>query len=264
MELVEDSTTSSASNSTRRQSSMTAAQSPNPATVQDQNSDPATPGSEKPTEQIAEDLPKESARQQRDLHRKRSERTSDVVQSSDDEVFSSPGDGRDSSPVRIEDGIDSESDTDGDTAMSLEESTVNTVRSSDSSSTQTSLDERLRQAASQAGTRGIEYDENLELDEGEDDQIMDLANATTTHAFKSFMESHQRNATSLDQENVDPLLDRTQLDGSGRKADTIDVTSDVTMDMTQVVGDFPLQTFCYWKTKQFHQKPCRVRHCKSR
>lgn len=238
MELVEDSTTSSASNSTRRQSSMTAAQSPKSGTVEHQNSISAMQRTAVTTESVPKDLSQQSPRPQRQPHREDSERTLDSIPTSDDEIPSSPGDGRDSSPMRIEDGVDSESDTDGDTAMSLEESTINTVRSSDSSSTQTSLDDRLRQAASQAGTRGIEYDENLEADEGEDDgdQIMDLADATITHAFKSSTKAPQQVAADLDKENVDPHVTRTQLYGPSASASTADATSDKTMDMTQAAG----------------------------
>lgn len=238
MELVEDSTTSSASNSTRRQSSMTAAQSPKSGTAEHQNGISAMQRTAVTTESVAKGLSQQSPRPQRQPHREDSERTLDSIPTSDDEISSSPGDGRDSSPMRIEDGVDSESDTDGDTAMSLEESTINTVRSSGSSSTQTSLDGRLRQAASQAGTRGIEYDEYLEADEGEDDgdQIMDLADATITHAFKSSTNAPQQVAADLDKENVDPHFTRTQLYGPSASASTADATSDKTMDMTQTAG----------------------------
>ena len=240
MELMEDSTTSSAANSTRRQSAMTAAQSPMPSTT--------TPGKEDerpstPTEQHNDEVVKDTPDSQRELHQRKRRRTSDLAQSSDDETFSSPGDGDDSSPIRVEDSIDSESDTDGDTAMSLDEATQNTVRSSGSSSTQTSLDERLRQAASQAGTNGIGYDEHgpgVE-DEDEDDRSMEIADGTVTHAFRQYTRKDpgMPNTTNgdADKENIKHYQNgSTHSHQDHEEDDEDDATMGMTMEMTRAVG----------------------------
>ncbi|KAK5943090.1 hypothetical protein PMZ80_004095 [Knufia obscura] len=243
MELVEDSTTSSASNSTRRQSAMTAAQSPMP--------DVSTPGTEgerpsTPVEQHNDEVVKDSPDSQRELHQRKRRRTSDITSTSEDETFSSPGDEGDSSPIRVEDSIDSESDTDGDTAMSLDEATQNTVRSSDSSSTQTSLDERLRKAASQAGTKGIDYDEHgpgaeQNDDEGED-QSMEIADGTVTHAFRQYARKdngHSQETTNdADKENFNHIQHQSMIasEQEDEEPEEDDATMGMTMDMTRAVG----------------------------
>lgn len=237
MELAEDSTTSSASNSTRRQSSMAAAQSPMPQV--------STPGTSHETERPSTPIEQENGEvvsdtpgSQRKLHQRKRRRSSDNAHSSDEEAFSSPGDGGDSSPIRIEDSIDSESDTDGDTAMSLDEATANTIRSSDSSSTQTSLDERLRQAASQAGTRGIAYDEDGTEDE--EDKPIEIADGTATHAFKLHAGRGQSNGNQHalinadDKENIN-LLEQDQSNSADDNEDD-EATSGMTMDMTRAMG----------------------------
>ena len=240
MELLEDSTTSSASNSTRRQSAMTAAQSPmlNVNTPAKEGEPPFTP-----IEQDGDEVIKDTPDSQRELHQRKRRRTSDLAPNSEDETFSSPGDGNDSSPIRVEDSIDSESDTDGDTAMSLDEATQNTVRSSDSSSTQTSLDERLRAAASQAGTKGIGYDEHGlgAEDEDEEDQSTEIADGTVTHAFKQYARKDHGNrkptSNDADKENVNRFgngslpRDEELVDN-----DAEDATMGVTMEMTRAVG----------------------------
>jgi len=242
MELMEDSTTSSAANSTRRQSAMTAAQSPMPSLATPANEDepPSTP-TEQHNDEVIDDTPDS----QRELHQRKRRRTSDVVQSSDDESFSSPGDGDDSSPMRVEDSIDSESDTDGDTAMSLDEATQNTVRSSNSSSTQTSLDERLRLAASQAGTDGVDYDEHgpgIEDEDGdEDDQPMEIADGTVTHAFRQFTrkDANMPGTTGDDADKENAKSFQNDSTGSDQEQEDFgddDATMGMTMEMTRAVG----------------------------
>lgn len=234
MELVEDSTTSSASNSTRRQSSMTAAQSPLNRVDVPQQQLPERPTT--PVEQQNNEVIQGTPESQRNLHQRKRRRSSDTTQSSDEEAMSSPGDGGDSSPIRVEDSIDSESDTDGDTAMSLDDVTSNTVHSTDSSSTQTSLDERLRQAATQAGTRGIHHDENLSADE--DDQTMEIANSTVTHAFKPYSLPKPARSQNLDKENIDHFANGNiaSADREDDAANPEEPTIGLTMDMTRAVG----------------------------
>src|SRR6202035_2434399 len=98
-----------------------------------------------------------SPAQQQDTRHKKRRRRSSVVQSKEDvsdEIFSSSPFGgnliadAESSPIRVEDSINSDDDdidAEGDTAMSVEEGTSQSVASDASgSSTQSSLDERLR------------------------------------------------------------------------------------------------------------------------
>ena len=234
MELVEDSTTSSASNSTRRQSAMTAAHSPMPqvATPVDQTERPVTPV-ESQNNEVVQGTPES----QRDLHQRKRRGTSELSSTSEDESFSSPGDAADSSPIRVEDSIDSESDTDGDTAMSLDEATQNSVRSSGSSSTQTSLDERLRAATSLAGTKGIQYDENGSDDD--DDQSMEIADNTVTHALRQYARNGKVTTASEaqnDQENIThPQDHEISVDQEDDEMEE-DATTSTTMDMTRAVG----------------------------
>lgn len=245
MELAEDSTTSSASNSTRRQSSMTAAQSPVTSTP----SAEATTVPSTPTEEPEHQIIAESPAHQRDLHQKKRRRRSSglsepMLDASQDEVFSSSPSGdvtTNSSPLRVEEGIESsdESDTDGDTAMSLDDGTAHTINSQDSgSSTHSSLEDRLRQAASQAGTRGIEYDEES------DDLSMELATGTVTNAFQPWARNRAEsldNSAIFDQENVDPFDSSHKAATPQQSAeDGVDEnqeqTKGVSMDVTKAVG----------------------------
>lgn len=196
IEMVEDSTTSSTTNSTKRQSSIAAANTPEE--VKQNNvpgSDPSEPPST-PPEQVDEPLVKASPAHQRDLHqksrRRRSSGAPDAPQHGTNRAEVSPTSSYsgssamgDSSPLRVEDSIHSSSDEDGDTAMSMEDATVQTVQSEiSSSSTGSSLDDRLRRAAAEAGTRGIAYDENG------DDLAMELADGTVTSVFQPWVGNH--------------------------------------------------------------------------
>ena len=253
IELPEDSTTSSASNSTRRQSSMTAAQSPHaapsPATQKEQ---PETPLEQS---QDAVDLPLPADHP--DAHQKKRRRRSStappktqVAQSPDSLLSSSPTHGSSvvsegSSPARIEDSIHSSSDdddteVDDGTAMSMDEATSQTNGSSQSGSSTTSLDERLRLAAGLAGTPGIEYDEAY--DENGDDQPMEMVTGTVTTAFQPFTAKHSSSieqdlSAMQDQENINPFAAAfsakimvAKKDAEGHEDE------DMTMDMTHAVG----------------------------
>ncbi|KIW72188.1 hypothetical protein PV04_00401 [Phialophora macrospora] len=243
MELAEDSTTSSASNSTRRQSSMTAQQSPvkslqSPERVQT----PATP-----TTQTDEDVIKESPANQRDLHQKKRRRRSSglaepVMDSTDESVYSSSPSGdiaSNSSPMRVEEGIESsdESDTDGDTAMSMDEATVHSTNSEESaSSSHSSLEDRLRQAADQAGTRGIDHDEYG------DDLPMEMATGTVTNAFQPWALNRATeidNRARYEQENAYPILPSLPVEEGGEveiEDDGEEQSHEMSMDVTNAVG----------------------------
>ncbi|KIW80431.1 hypothetical protein Z517_07047 [Fonsecaea pedrosoi CBS 271.37] len=241
MELAEDSTTSSASNSTRRQSSMTA-QSPVKSIPSPEPADaPSAPAG-----QIEELLVKESpAKQRGGRQRKRSRRSSGLAEptlDAEELTYSSSPSGdvtTNSSPVNYEEGIESsdESDTDGDTAMSLEDATSHTVASEDSgSSTPSSLEERLRQAAEQAGTRGIEYDEHGE------DSLMEIVTGTVTNAFQNWAQgrAHGIQSNEMDeQENQITYIrpppithdNDAEMDDEGG-----DQSGEMSMDVTSAVG----------------------------
>lgn len=247
MEVAEDSTTSSTSNSTRRQSSITVSQSPtkpeaSPETLRTASAQDG---------QVEDPLVKESPAHQREPHQKKRRRRSSglpdpMLDASQDDVFSSSPSGditTNSSPIRVEEGIESsddESDTDGDTAMSMDEATSHTVTSQESgSSTHSSLEERLRQAATQAGTRGIEYDENGE------ELSMELVTGTVTHAFQPWARDRENgfeNSAIYDQENVDPFSSSRQappLPPAGEEdmeEQDLDQTEEVSMEVTKAVG----------------------------
>lgn len=192
IETVDDSTTSSTSNSTKRQSSITATQAANesehdPVPVAEQIELPSTP-----PEQVSEPLVEASPAHQRDLHQRRRRRSSGVSRTPPRGVAAgevSPASSHsgssameNSSPIHVEDSMHSSSDDDGDTAMSMDDATDQTLQSgTSSSSTGSSLDERLRRAAAEAGTRGIEYDEKS------DDLSMELAEGTITSAFQPWV-----------------------------------------------------------------------------
>lgn len=167
-----------------------------------------------------------------------------MLDASQDDVLSSSPSGdltTNSSPLRVEEGIESsdESDTDGDTAMSIDDGTAHTINSQDSgSSTHSSLEDRLRQAANQAGTRGIEFDE------GGEDMSMEIATGTVTHAFQPWAQHHEQkidNGDFDDQENVNHFAsldsgvvkDQTKVDSI---EETQDETEEMSMDVTKAVG----------------------------
>ena len=252
VELAEDSTTSSASNSTRRQSSVTAAHSPlkqakSPGPDAEPIDTPSTP-----PEQTEEPLVEASPAHQRDMHQKKRRRRSSTVRPTEDmseEVFSSSPiaeisiEDAESSPIRVEDSINSDDDddtgADGDTAMSMEGGTSQSTSSDASgSSTQSSLDARLRRAATQAGTRGIEYDENGE------DLSMELATGTVTHAFQPWVQKGRQNppqdlSAMQDQENINPFSPAFKAGadaGDAEGADQENETQDMSMDVTHAIG----------------------------
>ena len=249
MEMAEDSTTSSASNSTRRQSSIIAQQSPDLQSSSPANTVDPTQRPETPSDQIEEPQVVASPAHQRGLHQEKRRRSSTGPQAqlegSTDEVFSSSPSGdlrTESSPVRIDDSVGSSSDDDGDevdTSMSVDESTSQSVLSGDSAcSTRSSLDERLRLAASQAGTRGIDYDEN-------GDEPMEIATDTVTRAFQPWAGNNQgasENSAMEDHDNVNPFTpafkaqqthQQSQVDDDDAQQED---TQDMSMDVTNVVG----------------------------
>ena len=224
MELAEDSTTSSSSNSTRRQSSMTAQQSPL-----------ASEAPQVPAPPQEEALVKASPAKKR----RRESEMPPAVEDDPDEAFSSSPSGDvsiiENSPARSMGSEDTSDGDEGDTAMSMED-TTNTMASEATGSTDSSLDERLRRAASQAGTRGIDYDENG------DDLPMEMATGTVTNAFQPWVQSRAPDVEDLsamqDQENINPFSQHNGSTGKDRMVhgQDDDQDEDQTMEMTKAVG----------------------------
>ena len=252
VELPEDSTTSSAStNSTRRASALPAnATSPIPGS--DASEPPSTPPDQVEEVQVAA-----SPAHQRDLHQKKRRRSSGIPPmnfNNPDEFSSSPYSG---SSVNSDDSgsqafmtadEDGESTDSDDKDLVEDEPTVTGIdkdditaqsavsnRSNGSSSTSSSarLEEALRQAARQAGTQGIEYDENGDI-------TMEMADDEVTAAFKPWMKKGTDDlrvvgdpSAFLDQENQNPYSPAFKASG-GDDVESGEVEQ--TMDLTQAAG----------------------------
>ena len=110
----------------------------------------------------------------------------------------------------------------------------NTIRSTSGSSTESSgrLEAALQQAANQAGTQGIDYDEHGDI-------TMEMADDEVTAAFKPWMKKGKympqvmNNPSALqDQENLNPFSPAFKANISRRAPEE----EDGTMEMTQAVG----------------------------
>jgi kinetochore protein Spc7/SPC105 len=255
MEVGEDSTTSSAStNSTRRASSLTA-----PATPKLPNSDPSEPPST-PPEQVEEPASKASPGHQRDLHQKKRRRSSGIppmnFNNPDDEgISSSPFSGSSvagsddtghSMPAGQPDSSDSDSDVaDGeDTGMSIvsQDATSESAGSASSTSSSTKLDQALRLAAVQAGTRGIEFDEH-----GDTEMEMEMVDEEITASFQPWVKKGVHQPKSVEdlsslqgQENLNPFSPAFRA-GTGSSRPQVpsqkeDETEEMSMDVTKAVG----------------------------
>ncbi|KAG8533164.1 uncharacterized protein KY384_001947 [Bacidia gigantensis] len=249
VELQEDSTTSSAStNTVRRASNVTSDQ--NLPYGRGQSQEPSSDASEPPsTPQGLEEMQvARSPEHQRDLHQKKRRRSSTVPPmnfNDPNQLSSSPfsgdseGDDDTGAFETAEEGSDSmESDDDKDL---VEEETLTNVdgdettfHSTDSTTSSGRLDAALQQAASQAGTQGIEYDEN-------GDMTMEMANDEVTDAFKPWAAKNREaqavgeTSAFLDQENINPFSPAfkarivQEAQGQGE-------TEEATMEITQAMG----------------------------
>ncbi len=246
VELPEDSTTSSASpNSTRRASALsTVAASPypqprSPLTSSDVLEPPSTPPKQVEDVQVtASPMP---------LHQKKRRRSSGIPPmnfNNLDDFSSSPcsensdetgaqafatADEEDESSNSDDDGVEDES-----TVMAIDVDDV-TAQSNGDSSTSSScrLDQALREAAAQAGTQGIEYDENGDI-------TMEMADDEVTVAFQPWMKSGNNVTPVLvdpralqDQENVDPFSEafKSNVSENPRFDD-----AEKTMEFTHAIG----------------------------
>ncbi|KFY45544.1 hypothetical protein V495_02919 [Pseudogymnoascus sp. VKM F-4514 (FW-929)] len=242
VDYMQDSTTSSDStNSTRRTSSASN------ATIGSQagpfGSEPSEPPST-PPEQV-EDRVSETPDDQRALHQKKRRRSSGIpplnFNNPDDEFFSSsPSEGssvvEDANENFNEDGSsDSNSDSDDDgTAMSIDmgegtDMSMASVKSFASDGSSVRLERALQLAAQQAGTQGIDFDENGPLGIEEDEDVV-----------ASFAPWSQKSATAnlesqTDQENVNPFSPAFAVAGT-RQQNEDDEDDGMTMEMTRSVG----------------------------
>ncbi|KAI4111612.1 MAG: hypothetical protein LQ339_000483 [Xanthoria mediterranea] len=258
VELPEDSTTSSASgNSTRRASALSsvAATSPRP---QPRSPLPGSDASEPPSTppaQVEEPAAKVSPAPQRDLHQKKHRRSSGIPPmnfNNPEEFSSSPSSGgsvnsEDTGNQAFVTADEADSSDSDDKDLVEDESTVRvddddvtarsalSAQSSGGSSTASSgrLDEALRQAAKQAGTQGIEYDEHGEI-------TMEMADDEITNAFQPWMKNGKYvpqavgNPSALqDQENVNPFSPEFR---SSMRAQHDDTEGGATMEFTQAAG----------------------------
>lgn len=250
VEVPEDSTTSSADNSTRRASGLSAVvaspypqpRSPTPsADASDASKPPSTPA-----EQVDEVQVAVSPAHQRDLHQKKRRRSSVIPPmnfNNPDDFSSSPGsinsdDTGSQASVRAEEEVES-SDSDDDV---MDESTVTRLDGDDitpqsnqdsSSGSNGKLEEALRQAAKQAGTQGIDYDEHGDI-------TMELADDEVTAAFKPWIRKGKYFPKVMggpsalqDQENTNPFSPafKAEFTENARKDD-----AEKTMEFTQAVG----------------------------
>ena len=219
------------------------------------NSDASEPPST-PIAQVEEPQVKASPVHQRDLHQKKRRRSSAIPPmnfNNPEELSSSPysassvnsDDTANQAFVTVDEADSSDSD---DKDLVEDESTVTNVnnddvtiqsavsaRSSGSSNTSSSarLDEALRQAAIQAGTQGIDYDEH-------DDITMEMADDEVTNAFQPWVKKGQYvpqvigDPSALQaQENVNPFSPQFK---SRLQAHASNDYAEETMDITQAAG----------------------------
>lgn len=249
VELPEDSTTSSTSpNSTRRASALsTVVASPYPQPHSPMTSSDALEPPSTPPEKIEQIQVAASPLPQGELHQKKRRRSLGIPPmnfNNPDDFSSSPGsDNSDCTGpqdfMTLEEGGESSS-SDNDSVE--DESTVTgilvddiTTQSNGASSIGSSgkLDEALRQAAAQAGTQGIEYDENGDI-------TMEMADDEVTVAFQPWMNNGNNILQVMpdpqplqDKENVDPFSEAFK---SNILQDIPSDDGEKTMDLTHAVG----------------------------
>ncbi|RDW75874.1 hypothetical protein BP5796_06695 [Coleophoma crateriformis] len=247
LEYQDSTTSSAATNSTRRASS---ASQGDPGTPQARapeltSSDPAELPST-PPEQIEEDTTVGSPAHQRDLHQKKRRRSSGIppmnFNNPDEAISSSPYSGSssaDGSEVDevVEEDDESESNSDSDdgdgTAMSLDggnttDMSMASVQSSSSTGSSARLDEALKVAARQAGTQDLKFDEQGDANMAEDEEIVASFTPWSKKGIAANLESVE------DQENRNPFSPafKAEVSDAANQSDG----DDMTMDMTSAVG----------------------------
>ncbi|KAI5286709.1 hypothetical protein KEM54_006570, partial [Ascosphaera aggregata] len=211
VEANEDSTTSSAANSTRRESQFGGDSTEHIAASSD-SSGPSTP----------------------DDGRKSSRLSGVSVDNVEEyEAFSSSPYGSVAAEDTnvVEEESDSESDP-GDTVMSMDNVTENSPSSSNQSTA--NLDENLRKAAQEAGTRGIEFDENGDLSM----EFTEIQGAFQPWIKKGGGVDLDDMSTRFGQEDLafEQPLAQAGPAGSDAPADMDFVTGEVSMDITNSLG----------------------------
>lgn len=223
---------------------MTSSASPHNTPRSPQPSSDASEPPSTPPEQIEDVQIEASPAHQRDLHQKKRRRSSAASSvHADDPLSSSPfsGDSGDEEtiPQVFETADDGSDSSDSDDKDLVEDETVtnvdgdeNTVHSTGSTGSSGRLEAALQQAAKQAGTQGIEFDEHGDI-------TMEMADDEVTDAFKPWLKEQQTEQPArdpsalLDQENVNPF-------SPAFKANVVqnyrDEEDDGTMDMTEAVG----------------------------
>ena len=252
VELPEDSTTSSASTNSTRGASALSANAASPVPSLDAAEPPSTP-----PEQVEEVQVITSPAHQRDLHQKKRRRSSGIPPmnfNNPDEFSSSPYSGSsvnsdDSGSQAFmtadEDGDSSDSDDkdlveDEPTVTGIDKDDItaqsavsNHSNGSSSTSSSARLEEALRQAARQAGTQGIDYDENGDI-------TMEMADDEATAAFKPWSKNGVNGprvvgdpSAFLDQENQNPFSPAFKASVGSQVENS---EAEKTMDFTQAAG----------------------------
>ena len=199
-----------------------------------------------PPEQVEELQVAASPAHQRDLHQKKRRRSSVIPPmnfNNPDEFSSSPYSGASDDTetqtfVTADEDSDSSSSNDNDLVQDETVTGVdgndNTIHSTSGSSTESSgrLEAALRQAANQAGTQGIDYDEHGDI-------TMEMADDEITAAFQPWMKKGKYVPQVLgdpsalqDQENLNPFSPAFKANVNRR----IPEEQDGTMEITQAVG----------------------------
>lgn len=159
----------------------------------------------------------------------------------DEDFTSSP---YSSSPAADDSVPDENSEGDGSTVMSLDlddvtERTTASIGSTSSTGSSAQLERNLRQAAAQAGTQGIGFDENGDDSVAMDDEIETSAPKSHEQGISGTPKPHR---TALqNKENVDSLSPAAKASATAKLgADSEEEDSfegeDKTMEMTQAVG----------------------------
>ncbi|KLJ12115.1 hypothetical protein EMPG_12760 [Blastomyces silverae] len=250
VELAEDSTSSSASNSTRRASALT-----DPAQhTRNQELDNTVP----PTNNPHDDSNYNGRDRQQKSHRSSGVSQRDLYSPDPNEAFSSSpfsgssAGGSEEAGEHVVDGDmdsdddddDDDNDDDGATLMSMEnitERSISTHSEASSTSDSARLERSLRQAAQLAGTKGIEYDENGDLS-------MEFTNHEIAGAFQPWVKKGANKldldledmSARLDQENVNPFAQPlSQYQPPNRQSDAgyyDESEADMSMDITKAIG----------------------------
>lgn len=242
VEIPDDSTGSSNSNSTRRASSLT--QHQNQASAQAEHAEtPSTPDTEADSDIAFSPVHHE------EIERLKNRPASAGSYIGGPDLSSSPfsGDSIGSEDTGMQESIRADDDdrssdsafNDDSTAMSMDDMTARsgvTTQSDDfnsSNDSDTRLNESLRQAAQEAGTQLIDF----ENDNG--DVSMEMADQEITGAFQPWIKKGQRQSfdwgdisAGNDQENVDP----SKWASTHSEATTDNEDEDLSMDVTNAIG----------------------------